>query len=384
MVNFPEQFKNYAWVMLSLAFLTSFLLHLLLFGTAPMVNEIMSEMSLSHANFGLIFSISMVSLIVFRIPWGFMIDRYGYLKILKVSLPLISASAIIRSFSPNYWILLLSQFGLGLGLASILPCLPPLVKEWLPSRTGFGTGFYVSGFAVGNGAALGLTPFLLHSFEWRIVLLVYGIIALATTLLWWVFGQSSVEETSEYDFKNFQRILKDRYVWVLTFFMIACMGGYDTLATWIPKVLEMKYFEEAAAFFLPLGFLVSGPLVGFLSDKLGSETNSIAALGVLASVSVFGLVFASGFVLIPLLFSSGFFLTGILTLTLEAPARHGRLSSSAGTASSLISSLGNVGPAVVPVAFGYLIDVTGTYEPSLILVGLIVVSTFLIGSIFWE
>ncbi|NVM27084.1 MAG: hypothetical protein HWN70_14360, partial [Desulfobacterales bacterium] len=42
--------------MLSFAFTIAFLLHLLLFATAPMVTVIMEEMDLSHADFGLVYS----------------------------------------------------------------------------------------------------------------------------------------------------------------------------------------------------------------------------------------------------------------------------------------------------------------------------------------
>lgn len=384
MKRFRNSFDNYKWVMLFLAFLISFLLHLLLFGTAPMFDQIMNEMNISNTEFGFIFFMAMVSLVVLRIPWGFLIDKFGYSKILKFSLPIISALAIIRSFSPNYLVLLAAQFGLGLGLASILPCLPPLVKEWISSRTGFGTGIYVSGFAVGNGTALGLTPILLKTMEWRAILLIYGFVALAVTLLWWLLSESSVEESPSYEFENLSKLLKDRYVWVLTFFLLACMGSYDTLATWIPKVLTMKSFERWPASFIAVGFLLSGPIIGHLSDEFESERNLIAALGISATGLILVLIFATGLVLIPLIFGIGFLIMGVLTLTLKAPARHDRLSSSAGTVSALTSSLGNLGPAIIPVAFGYFIDLTGTYIISLLLVGSIVISTFLIGSIFWE
>ena len=56
--------------MLVLAFIVAFLVHLLLFSIAPMVTIVMEAMSLSHAQFGFVFSVSMISLILFRLPWG--------------------------------------------------------------------------------------------------------------------------------------------------------------------------------------------------------------------------------------------------------------------------------------------------------------------------
>lgn len=366
--------------MILLAFLVSFLLHLLLFGTAPMVDKIMNEMNLSHAEFGLIFSAVMVSLVVLRIPWGIIGDRNGYLQVLKISLPIVALSAILRAFSTSYWTLLITQLALGVGLASILPCLPLLVREWFQDRSGFATGIYISGFALGNGTALGLTPYLLEFLVWRKVLFIYGTVAAITALLWWGLASSNVKGQSRIDWGDLSQVLKDKYVWVLMFFMIACMGGYDTLATWMPKVLELKALAKSPALLLSLGFLVSGPISGTISDKIRSENNLIAFLGFAAALSIFGIVYTSGFLLLTCIFLAGFFLMSVLTLTLKAPAKHPRLSYSAGKVSGIISSLGNIGPMAMPVAFGFLIDFTGTYQFSVFMVGLVTIFTFVIGS----
>jgi MFS family permease len=62
--------------------------------------------------------------------------------------------------------------------------------------------------------------------------------------------------------------MKDPLVWVLLLFMSSAMGSYDTLATWMPKVLEMKGFPQALASLLPLGFFFAGPVIGWISDRL--------------------------------------------------------------------------------------------------------------------
>jgi cyanate permease len=219
----------------------------------------MEEMGLSYADFGFVFSAAMISLILFRIPWGLVGDKTGYLEALRIALPISTACAGLRAFSSGYLTLLLSQFFLGLGLAAVMPCLPLLVKEWSSDKTlGLSTGIYVSGFAAGNATALGLTPHLLQLMGWRDVLLAYSGMAVVVCGLWWALGRSAVKSTSEFQLKNFAAILKDKYVWVLLFFMIASMGSYDTLATWMPKVLEMKELNMTLASLLPLGFFRFG------------------------------------------------------------------------------------------------------------------------------
>jgi cyanate permease len=373
--------KKYYWVMLSFSFTIAFLLHVLLFATAPMVTVIMEEMGLSHADFGFVFSAAMISLILFRIPWGLIGDKIGYLDALRIALPISTASALLRAFSPDYLTLLWSQFFLGLGLAAVMPCLPLLVKEWSSGKTlGVSTGIYVSGFAAGNATALGLTPHLLEMMGWRGVLLAYSGLAAVVCGLWWALARSTLKRTSEFQLKNFATILKDRHVWILLFFMIASMGSYDTLATWMPKVLEMKGLNKTLASLLPLGFFLAGPIVGFASDRLWDRKAIVTLLGAVAAVSIMGINYAPFPLLLICIFLSGFTIIGVLTISLAVPAEHERLSASVGGVIGFISSLGNIGPLVMPVVFGFLIDVTGRLQASVLSVAVLAGVTFILGS----
>jgi len=366
--------------MLLFSFFIALLLHLLLFATAPMVTAIMTEMELSYAGFGIIFSAVAVSLILFRVPWGLVGDRLGYVNALRIALPITAASAILRGISPGYATLLLSQFLLGVGLAAVLPCLPILVKEWSPEALGLWTGIYISGFALGNATALGLTPQMLNMMRWRDILLLYGCIALFVTGLWWLLARSMVKGTSEPNVKNISELLRDRYVWLLVLFLIASMGSYDTLATWMPKVMEMKGLDKTLAFVLPLGFFLAGPVTGLALDRFQNRKILMAVLGVATAMSITGINYVQFPLLLPCVFVSGFTCIGALTVSLTMPAKHERLSASIGSVVGLASALGNVGPLTMPVLFGFLIDVTTTFQMSVLSVALLASVTFILGS----
>jgi cyanate permease len=368
-------------LMLSFTFFIGFILHLLLFATAPMVSIIMEEMNLSHAEFGMVYSASMLSLIIFRIPWGIFGDRKGYLLSLRVALPLIAASSLARTFSPNFPFLLGSQIFLGLGLASVFPCLPMIVKEWSRGKSlGFATGVYISGFAAGNAAALGITPPLLAGMGWRSVLLLYSCLSVVLSLLWWGWAKSSIIGTIRIRRNGLTKVIKDPLVWVLLLFMSSAMGSYDTLATWMPKVLEMKNIPGALASLLPLGFFFAGPVVGWMSDRLRDRKKLVFILGLFSAGSIAGINFAPLPYLPVCIFLAGFSTMGVLTLTLALPAEIERFSSSIGTVIGLVSSLGNMGPLIMPVVFGWLIDLTRTFQASVFFVALVAGATFLLGA----
>ncbi len=379
-----ESKSRYGLVMVAFSFAIAFMLHLLLFSTAPMVDVVMEEMHLSHAGFGLVFSAAMISLVIFRIPWGLVGDRIGYLNAFRIALPLTAGFAVLRAFAPGYVILLLSQFLLGTTLAMVLPCLPLIVKEWSPGRPGLSTGIYVSGFAAGNATALGLTPQLLKVLEWREVLLVYSGLAAAICLLWLVFARSTAKGESSLRLDSFARIIKDKYVWVLLLFMMASMGSYDTLATWMPKVLEMKGLKESLATILPLGFFLAGPIVGLISDRFSNTRLIVAVSGIVAAISIVGINYAPFPLVLLCLFLAGFSTIGVLTISLAMPTRHQRLSATAGSVVGLTSALGNVGPLAMPVLFGFLIDVTGTFYASVLSVAALAGIVFILGSRFSE
>ncbi|MCL0064756.1 MFS transporter [Dehalococcoidia bacterium] len=356
-------------LMLIFSFSIAFILHLLLFVTAPLATVLIQELDLTYAEFGFIFSAAMLSLVFSRIPWGLISDRAGYLKAFKTALLLTAVAAVLRSFTTSYLTLLLSQILLGVGLGAIIPGLTLMAKEWADGNsTGFFTGIYVAGFAAGNAAALGITPYLLRIMDWREIMLAYSALAVVICGLWWKFAISNMKKKPAVKFGKFASILKDRYVWVLLVLTLACMGSYDTLATWMPKFLERAEVDKVLATLLPLGFFLAGPVVGFISDRMGDKRKLMVILGVAASLSIVAINYVPSALLFVFIFLAGFVINGVLTITLAALAEHKGFAESTGGVVGFVSSLANVGPVAMPVLFGLLIDITGAFSFSLFFV----------------
>ncbi len=367
-------------VMLLFSFFIAFSLHVMLFAIAPMATDIIEEMKISYAQFGFAFSIAMGGIAIFRIPWGLLADRIGYRKVLNITLPLCAVFAFTRSFSPSYDLLMLSQFFLGLGLAAIMPCLSLIVREWLHKMPGFATGLYVAGFAAGNATVLAITPHLLESFSWRQIFLIYAIAEVVMCLLWFRFANSKTPIIITTPIKEFMVTMRNRYVWILLILLIAAMGSYDTLATWMPKVLDARSLNPSLASLLAVGFFVAGPTIGHIMDKLQDLRKIIAALGLVAGGTIIAINYAPLPAMMVCLFLAGFATIGVLTITLAVPVIHKNLSSSAGAIVGFISAAGNIGPLFMPILFGYLIDLTGAFQTSILCVAAIAGITFIAGS----
>jgi len=360
-------------IVLIQSFLTAFTLHLLLFSYSPVIPLIIREMGISYVEAGFIFSICILAVIVLRIPWGFLIDRIGFIATMKTAMMLIGVFSLIRGFSPSYHTLLVSQLLLGAGFAAILPCLAKIVNVMFQEKAGFATGVYVAGFPTGELAGLGLTYYLIPNLGWRKVFQMFGVWSLAVALLWWIVDMRvSVKQIylKNQPTPSLKSLVKLKQLWILVGLCVCSMGCYDTILTWLPSILEIKEVPvieaSIATSIFPLGFLLSGPIIGTLSDNLGLRKPFIWILGATSIVFMLLIPYTIQTPLWISILIVGFTLSGILTLVLIIPTEHPELSELVGGAVGLISSIGNVGSFLFPIAVGFLIDTTGSAAPPLI------------------
>ena len=360
-------------IVLIQSFLTAFTLHLLLFSYSPVIPLIIREMGVSYVEAGFIFSICILAVIVLRIPWGFLIDRIGFIATMKTAMMLIGVFSLIRGFSPSYHTLLVSQLLLGAGFAAILPCLAKIVNVMFQEKAGFATGVYVAGFPTGELAGLGLTYYLIPNLGWRKVFQMFGVWSLAVALLWWIVDMRvSVKQIylKNQPTPSLKSLVKLKQLWILVGLCVCSMGCYDTILTWLPSILEIKEVPvieaSIATSIFPLGFLLSGPIIGTLSDNLGLRKPFIWILGATSIVFMLLIPYTIQTPLWISILIVGFTLSGILTLVLIIPTEHPELSELVGGAVGLISSIGNVGSFLFPIAVGFLIDTTGSAAPPLI------------------
>jgi len=377
-------------LLLSLAFLTAFTLHLLIFSYSPMISLMMSELDISHVQAGLIFSMNILTIIILRFPLGFLIDRIGFMKAIKVAMILIGVFGFLRGFARDYWEILFAQSMLGVGFAFILPCLAKMISVVYADRAGSATGLYVSGFPIGDIAGLTLASHLLDlNVGWRLIFKAFGAWSLALVSMWLLVNSKHQTPAMGEDLKgSVKRLIRERAIWILTGICICSMGCYDTVLTWLPHILELKLLPLREAglttSMLPLGFLASGLTVGLISDRLGLRKPLIVALGLIGGLSLSMFIFDLRAALWAAALSAGFSLTGILTLVLIVPTEHPRIKGFVGSSIGIISSIGNLGTFVFPIVAGFLMDRTASPVASTIFLAAIPFLASMLGSMMEE
>ena len=368
-------------VMLALGFLATLNVHLLLFSYSPLVPNIMAELGISNAEAGFLFSVSILTLMIFRIPWGILFDRKGFKKTMTLALLLMGVFGVARGFAIDYTSLLLTQFFLGVGLSGVIPAIPRLVSCWFPrEKIGVATGICLAGFPVGDFVALSLTPFLFSGLGgWRMVFQVYGAWCLLLVVLWWRFAHETGKEEIPPDRtslrSDFARLLKNRLVWVLTGLYFCAGGCYDTLLVWLPNVQQAKgldvFSASLVASMLPAGFLFSAIVVGAFSDRLGLRKPFVLVMGAASGPVLFLTGTITGLPVYITAFLSGLCTVGVLTIILAVPVETPSLSRNLSSVLGIVASFGNLGSFLLPTLVGQLRDVSGTFLLSMLVLAIV-------------
>jgi NNP family nitrate/nitrite transporter-like MFS transporter len=378
-------------VMLTLGFLATLNMHLLLFAYSPLLHIISSELTLTDAEAGFLFSVSILTLMLFRIPWGVLLDRKGLRTTMSLALVLMGVFGLMRGFAVNYITLLGSQFLLGIALSGVIPAIPKLVSGgFSKERIGLATGICLAGFPVGDFLAVTLTPYLVEAGSgWRQIFQMYGACALLLVLLWWKFavgesknGNAPVSRSPSVK-RDFAGLLRMKEVWVLTGLYFCAGGCYDTVLLWLPTVLQVEglnpFTASLVASMLPAGFLFSAIAVGMLSDQLGLRKPFVLLMGVASGpiLYVAGTVLNAG--TFATAFLVGFCTVGVLTLVLAVPVEMPRLSPFLSSALGVVSSFGNLGSFLLPTLVGQLRDVSGTFLVSMVVLAVVGEGMFALG-----
>jgi nitrate/nitrite transporter NarK len=378
-------------VMLALGFLATLNMHLLLFSYSPLVHNIANELALTNAEAGFLFSVSILTLMLFRIPWGMLFDRKGLRATMGLALALMGIFGLMRGFAVDYATLLASQFLLGVALSGIIPAIPKMVSYSFPrEKLGLATGICLSGFPIGDVIAVGVTPYLVEAGSgWRQVFQVYGVWALLLIFLWWKFASGepqsmkAVTPNSSSVKRDFAKLLKMKEVWLLTGLYFCAGGCYDTMLLWLPDVLQSKglnaFNASLVASMLPVGFLISAIAVGAFSDKLGLRKPFILLMGVVSGPVLYLAGTVAGAAAYVTAFLVGLCTVGVLTLVLAVPVEMPRLSPFLSSALGVVSSVGNAGSFLLPTLVGQFRDVSGTFLLSMVVLAVVGEGMFALG-----
>ncbi|MDO9237658.1 MAG: nitrate/nitrite transporter [Aquabacterium sp.] len=346
-------------------------------------------LGLNATQFGLLTAMPVLTGSLIRVPLGIWTDRFGGRIVLFITMLSCVVPIWLMSYATQYWhFLVLGMFvGVAGGSFSVGT---PYVARWFPKNQ---QGFAMGVFGAGNsGAAVNkfIAPGLIVAFGWAMVPQVYAAVMLGTAILFWLGSASDPSHLvqSKASFKDQLKTLKDPRVLRYCQYYSIVFGGYVGLSLWMVQYYVGEYGLDirvaallAACFSLPGGVLRA--IGGYLSDKHGAHKVTWWVLWA-SWICLFLLSYPQTDFTVMTINGAKTFHIGLnvytftaLMFTLGIAFAFGKASvfkyisddypTNIGAISGIVGLAGGMGGFVLPIAFGFLLDLTGVRSSAFML-----------------
>jgi len=335
---------------------------------APVFPEMIGDLGISNAQAGALISAYLVSILLFQLPAGYVIDRRDpRIVIVGASLAFV-ALGVAMSFVPRYDVLLALRVLAGIPVAFIFVPSAFLVSRAFERTPGRALGVFLS--APPSGVSLGtlFSPILGAALGWPVV---FAAFALPLLPLVPAFARSSaslpLRAREGFGRRDYLGAFRNREVWKVGMVFACSYAAYIFFASWTPTYLRDAGFLSAALIgvlsaLIPAAGILSRPLGGHLAETtFARDKRWVPAI---AFAGLFGVSLAIPFTVgggaVPLLIASGFlaqfpFSVYYLFSAQALPRKFG------GTAYALMNTTSLIGGSISPALAGFLVDVTSGF-----------------------
>jgi CP family cyanate transporter-like MFS transporter len=355
-------------------------------GVAPLVDQAREDLGVSSGVAGLLTSLPVLCFGLLAPIAPRLARRWGLERLLVAALVVLAAGIALRLVDALA-VILAGSVLVGTAIAVGNVSLPTLVKRDFPHRTGAMTGAYSTILTGGGALAAAVTVPMQRAtgLDWRYTLGLWGLLALATLLVWVPRARRRTVPASPAGEAAAMRrgLLRDRLAWQVTLFMgLQSLQFYATSA-WIPTIfVDAGRSRAAAGLLLALaGFvgLVFSATMPSLAMRRRSQSGLVATTCAFYVLGYVGLIVAPGplgvlwMVLLGIAQGSNIAL-GLLLITLRSPdtAHTAELSAMAQGVGYTLAALG-------PFGLGALHDLSGGWTVPLVVMLVLVVPTVVVG-----
>lgn len=246
--------------------------------------EISISLGLARAQFGMLNTVSAVAWWSSTMVAGYLGDRFSNRAglMLAISLGLMGGSLFLIGLAPDYKVMLAFMFLAGIGPSMFHPPAIGELSRRFPDKRGFAVSLH--GMAANVGEVLGplIVAGLLTFFVWRDLLKVGLFPALLVAFVVWIMmpsrkreGHAEVTSVGRY-FLSLVSLLKNRMLLLLIVATSIRSIGESGVGAFLTLYMrdELEFSVTTVAVFLSvaqIGGIVSQPLMGFLSDRVGRK-----------------------------------------------------------------------------------------------------------------
>ena len=360
-----EKIESYRWVILTVVYLSILAFALLFQSIPPILPLIMSELSLTYTQSGLLVSLFALPGLFISLLGGFLSDRYGMRTLGLGCFLFMIGGTLLVGLGADLGILWLGRIIAGIGSLTLSVLLPKVLSQWFKERElGLAMGLYNTGVPLGSIICFGLFGRMGSMWGWRVPILFTAFYALITSLLFLGFYQlPSSKETENNKPTSFSRSLREMGwpIWWVGLSWLWFNAAFVSFATFAPQLFLRDGFTIEQS-----GFLIGVPLLGslflsaptgYLVDRFRHQEWFIAIGGISLSILTLSFNFTSSFLLLVTLM--GVFSALIPSPIYSLPPEMLR-PQNVGLGFGVISTCSSIGLFVAPYLVGKARDFTGS------------------------
>jgi sugar phosphate permease len=352
---------------------------------------------------GLLMTLFLVTYGIFGAVLGPLGDKIGPRKAMMVSIFLWTISIMMGGLAPTFAIMLISRLILGSGEGLHWPMQFLFTKNWFPPKErGKANSAFLLGIMVGPAIAMPFFTWIIAAYGWRTSFFALGLLGLIPLFLLWRYVtdhphqhkkiskaeleyiESGLKEEAATESQKKIETLRDCFAsfclnyrfWLVTINHVCICGIWFGMMAWLPSYLRSaRGFSWAAMGGLSALPYILGSLsilyFGYLSDKLGRRSLLVAIGHLSAATSIYFGAQAASNITAAVVISFGVVAMGLSLPSSWAVLQKITPAKAVGASAGLMSGVGNIVSAFIPVIIGYFIAVTGSYMGGLMfLVGL--------------
>jgi ACS family glucarate transporter-like MFS transporter len=392
------------------------------------------SLQLNSVSMGYIFSAFGWSYVLAQLPGGWLLDRFGSRRIYALSLFLWSFFTFITGFTgflvgfTAVAVLFTLRFLLGIAEAPSFPANSRITVAWFPTKeTGTAAAIFNSAQYFATALFAPVLGFIVHTYGWKFSFMFMGIVGFIFLIFLLKFidapKKSRYINKAELDYiteggaivdmdqaakdkKNnnnspswqlVKQLLKSRML-IGVYIAQYCINAITFFfITWFPVYLVqqrgMTILKAGIVAVLPAIFgFVGGNLGGLFSDSLLKKGHSLSVarkvpivVGMLLSMTMVFCNFTGAEWLVVAFMALSYFGKGIGALgwAVNADTAPKEIT---GLSGGLFNTCGNLSSIITPIAIGYIINITGSFNWALVFVSVhafiaIISYLFIVGKI---
>jgi len=351
-------------------------------GISVLLPVLQQEFNISKTQAGMYFSIMYSSSLIFTLFSGLIIDFIGSKSGLIAGFIWIGISVILHSLVPDYSIILFFAFLVGMGHSIITPASSKAINcNILQKKRALAMGISQSGKGIGGFFAALLFPFFAQWWGRRVALIISGVVIIALGVLIRKVYSVKNKKLND-DNESLFRMDIIKVLFTNKRLLITCLIGFSlgSVGSALISHLILFFYNDLQLgqglipicfVIFQIGEIVGRPLWGFLNNNLlkGDYEKSLLYIGYIV-IFLFSIIGSSFYLFnIPLviimLFSfilgfAGRGWSGLLFSNIGDIV----VTKNIGIATGIVLVFTRVGLLVSPLFFGFVADLTGSYQYS--------------------